>query len=127
MQGLKIYEYEKRYSNQSFLSSIDIYKPTFFKLILILVNSLYASLIAMFAYSLSLVTKARGISIIALVSIGVYVLNILVSNLGLKMKFSMLMYQQGGPGNLLCFTILIVLWIMLIFIILMIGIKKDVI
>lgn len=127
MQGVKIYEYENRYSDQEFLSFIDIYKPILFKLILIFVNSLYASLIAMFAYSLSLISKARGISIIVSVSVVIYLLDILIAKLGLGMKFSMIMYQQGGPGNLLCFSILIVLWVSLISIIFMIGIKKDII
>ncbi|NRT78427.1 hypothetical protein [Clostridium beijerinckii] len=127
MQGVKIYEYESRYSDQEFLSYIEIYKPILYKLILIFVNSLYGSFIAMFTYSISLISKARGISIIALVSIGVFVLDILISKLGLGTKFSMLMYQQGGPGNITCFSILIVIWICLISIIFIMGIKKNVI
>ncbi len=125
MQGANIYEYENRYSDQEFLSSLEVYKPILYKLILIFINSLYASLVAIFAYGLSLISKARGISIIAAVSIGVFVLDILISKLGLAMKFSMLLYQQGGPGNILCFSILIALWISLIFVMFMIGIKKD--
>lgn len=126
MEGVNIYEYEDRYSDEEFLSYIEIYKPILYKLILIFVNSLYASLIAMFTYSVSLISKARGISIIALVSISVFVLDILISKLGLDTKFSMLMYQQGGSGNLPCFSILIALWIGLISIIFIIGIKKNV-
>lgn len=127
MQGIKVYEYKDRYIDTEFLSYINVYNPIIFKLILIFINSLYALLISMFTYSLSLVLKVKSISIIALVSIGVYLWDILIFKLGLGMKFSMIMYQQGGSGNLLSLLILIVSWIILISIIFVIGIKKDII
>lgn len=127
MLGAKIYEYKSICDNAEFLFYTKINKPIIYNLILMFVSSIYASLIAMFAYSLTLISKARGISIIALVSIGVYLLDILISKLGLGMKFSMLMYQQGGPGNLLNLSVLIVLWAIVTGIIFVLGIKKDMI
>ncbi|NKF07206.1 hypothetical protein J1C67_11475 [Clostridium gasigenes] len=125
--GMTVYQYRNRYISDYFLAMLSINKPILFKFILILVNSLYASIMAMLSYSLTLIIKMKGIAMITLVSIGNYLLNILIANIGLERKFSMPMYQTGAAGNVICFSILVILWLLTIWIIFSIGTRKDVI
>lgn len=125
IEGMTIYQYKNRYIAEYFLANLSINKPLLFTFILIIVNSLYASIMAMLSYGLTLIIKIKGIAVITLVSIGNYLLNILIAIIGLERKFSMPMYQTGAAGNVIAFSILIISWIIIIGIIFSIGIRKD--
>ena len=123
--GMTIYQYRNRYIAEYFLANLSISKPILFTFILILINSLYAAIMAIFSYVLTLIIKIKGIAVITLVSIGNYLLNILIANIGLERKFSMPMYQTGAAGNTTAFFILIIIWIITIGGVFFIGIRKD--
>lgn len=125
IEGMTVYQYSNRYIAEYFLSNISVHKPLLFTFILILINSLYAAIMAIVSYSLTLIIKIKGIGVIALVSIGNYLLNIFIANIGLERKFSMPMYQTGSAGNTMAFSILIMIWFIIIGIIFSIGIRKD--
>lgn len=123
--GAPLYDLTQWYFPTKFLGLFEIKYPILYNFILIGINSIYLSILATFAYTLTLIlTNIKGIAVI----IGVYILNylleILISAASLE-GWSMLYYRQGASGNLFNLLIIIILWVIAIITTFIIGIRKD--
>ena len=123
--GYMFYDLKSSYDPNVFLSNIKLNNPYLFIFILILINSLYAAILAAFTFSLTIILKFRSIFIIIGTTIFNLALELILAKLNIYNNFSIQMYQQGGPGTLTGFFILISVWILTIAIIFIFGIKKD--
>ncbi|MBD7916377.1 hypothetical protein H9660_14615 [Clostridium sp. Sa3CUN1] len=123
--GSMFYDLKSSYNANIFLANIKISNPYLFNFILILINSLYAAILAAFTFSLTIILKFRSVFIIIGTTIFNLALELILARLNLYNNFSIQMYQQGGPGTLSGFFILISIWILTITIIFILGLKKD--
>ena len=123
--GVEIYKLNTFYDPTSFLSYINMKLPAVYNLLLIIVNSLYASILATFTFALSLVLRVKSLSIIVGTYAGTYLLDIFLLNVGLGDKLSMNMFQQGGAGTIQGFFFVVLLWILIIGTVFIMGLKKD--
>lgn len=119
------YDLNYYYDPNIFLADVKSNQPYIYNFILILINSLYASILATFTFSLTMILKFRSIFIIIGVTIFGLALEIILAKLNLYNNFSMQMYQQGGPGTVSGLLILISIWILVIAGIFAVGLKKD--
>ncbi|EGT3617512.1 hypothetical protein FHH43_14995 [Clostridium perfringens] len=117
--------YESIYMNSiSLLGSFGDEHIMLGKFIIILINSIYAAIISMFAFSISLVFDVKNYVIIVGVFILDYMIDLLMPSM-LFEKFSMFLMRQGGGESFIYFLITIVLWSLIIGIFTTIGLKKD--
>ena len=126
MEGGLYYQQFFNYIETDFLVNLKYQNINLYNFCMLFVNAILNMLIAVTAYSVSLVIRLKRLSLIALSFIAVIIWDMLVSTLGIDL-LNIYGYQQGLYGNIQGFVILILLFVFIIGINIVIGLRKDLI
>ncbi|MCY6959660.1 hypothetical protein [Clostridium brassicae] len=118
--GITVYQL-KSDADSFFLSSIYTAHPYLYNYLLILITSLYAALVAVIGFNISLLFHMKKITLYIYMFLGVHLISFILPE-----QFQIYNYIQSIPGTFKNFVITLIGWIAIAFISGVIGIFKEI-